>query len=187
MAAHFGDDLISFLVREGVAGLLVVLAVLLGDLVEGRLGEVDVALVDELAHMAEQEGEDEDTDMGTVHVRIRHDDDLTVAELIDVKFLANAAADGLDDGEEGGVAVDLVQAGLLHVQHLTAQRQDGLEAGVSARLGGAACGVSLHQVQLGELGVALVAVRQLAGQGGALRQGGAAAGLSGLSGGLTGS
>ena len=58
----------------------------------------------------------------------------------------------------------LVEARLLHVQDLAAQGQDGLERAVAALLGRAAGGVALDQVQLALLGVALLALRELAGQ-----------------------
>ena len=45
--------------------------------------------------------------MGAVHIGIRHDDDLVVAELVDVEILAQSRAEGNDDGLELGVAVDV--------------------------------------------------------------------------------
>ena len=75
-------------------------------------------------------------------------------------------------GLELVVAVYLVGPGLLHVQHLAPQGEDGLEAGVPALGGGAAGGVALDDIDLGELRVVLVAVPQL------VRHGGAAQGAS---------
>ena len=60
---------------------------------------------------------------------------------------------------------DLVEARLLDVEHLAAQRQDGLEAPVAALLGRAAGRVALDEVELAPGRVALLAVGQLAGQG----------------------
>ena len=44
-------------------------------------GEVDVPLLDQSAHAAEEEGEDQGGNVATVHVGIGHDDYLMVAEL----------------------------------------------------------------------------------------------------------
>ena len=61
-------------------------------------------------------------------------------------------------------AQHLVEARLLDVEDLAAQRQDRLELAVAAHLGGAAGAVALDQEELGELGVPLGAVGELAGE-----------------------
>ena len=76
----------------------------------------------------------------------------------------------------------LVQAGLLHVQDLAPQRQDGLELPVPALLRGAAGGVALHQEELAQLRVPLLAVGQLARQPGAVEGALAAGEVPGLAG-----
>ena len=104
--------------------------------------------------------------MGAVHVGVRHDDDLVVAQLVEVGvFLADASAHGRDEGLHFLVGQHLVEAGALGVQDLAAQGQDGLVARVAALLGGAACGVTFHDEQFGFRGVLALAVGQLAGQG----------------------
>ena len=79
----------------------------------------------------------------------------------------------------------LSRLGLLGVDELAAQRQDGLEAAVAALLGGAAGGVALDDVELGERGIALGAVGELAGQAAAGERA-LADGLAGLARGLAG-
>ena len=54
--------------------------------------------------------------------------------------------------------------GLLHVEDLTAERQDGLEVSVASLLGRAAGGVSLDEEQLADSSVLRRAVGQLSGQ-----------------------
>ena len=103
--------------------------------------------------------------MGAVHIGIGHDDDLVIAQLVLVKLLADARAQRDDDRLELVVAIDLVYPCLLHVQHLAPQGEDGLEPAVAPLGGGAACGVALHDVQLGQLRVVLVAVTELVGHG----------------------
>ena len=80
----------------------------------------------------------------------------------------------------------LVEARLLHVQDLAAQGQDGLERAVAALLGRAAGGVALDQVQLALLGVALLALGELAGQARAVERALAAGEVARLARGLAG-
>ena len=90
-----------------------------------------------------------------------------VAQLRDVE----AVADPLDPGPEGDdqrpdvlAGDDLVEARLLDVEELAAERQDRLEAAVAALLGRATGRVALDDVQLAARGIALLAVGELARQ-----------------------
>ena len=66
--------------------------------------------------------------MRAVDIGIGHDDDLVIAELQRVEVLADARAERRDDGLELVVAVDLVGARLLDIQHLAPQGEDRLKA-----------------------------------------------------------
>src|SRR3990172_5354983 len=107
---------------------------------QGRLGDVEVAALDQLTHVAEEEGEVEGADVGAVHVGVGHDDDAVVAELGGVELLAEAGAEGGDHRLDRLVGEHLVGAGLLDVEDLAEQGQDRLEAAVAALLGGGAGG-----------------------------------------------
>ena len=168
-AAHFGNDLLFFLLGVGVA-LVSELCALAVDFIERRLCEEHVTVLDQLLHVTEEEGEQQDADVRAVDVGVRHNDNLAVAQLGGVEFLTDAAAQRLNDRNEREVGIHLVQSRFFHVEHLTAQRQDRLEARVSALLCRASCRVSLHQIELGELGVFLLTVGKLARQRGALEQ-----------------
>ena len=62
-------------------------------LIERRLGDIEVAALDQLRHLAEEEGQQQRADMGAVDVGVGHDDDLVVAQLVDVELvLADAGA-----------------------------------------------------------------------------------------------
>ena len=89
-------------------------------------------------------------------------------------------------GRTFSLASDLVQPRLLDVQDLAAQRQDRLEAAVAALLGGAAGRVALDDVQLAALGVAFLAVGQLARQRQAVERALADDEVARLAGGLAG-
>ena len=124
-------------------------------------------MLDHLGHVPVEERQQQRPDVGAVDVGVGHDDDPVVAQLRDVE----AVADALDPGAEGDdqrpdvlAREDLVEARLLDVQDLAAQRQDRLEAPVAALLGGATGRVALDDVELAPRRVALLAVGELARQ-----------------------
>ena len=92
----------------------------LADLIERRLRDVDVPVVDERLHVAVEEREEQRADVRAVHVCIGHDDDLTVAALRKVKLLADARAKRRDHRADLGIGKDLVEACLLHIEDLAA-------------------------------------------------------------------
>ncbi len=103
--------------------------------VERRLGDVEIALLDQLGHLAVEEGQEERADMAAVDVGVGHDDDLVVARLVDLEVLApDAGAEGRDQRADFRRGQHLVEAGAFHVQDLAAQRQDGLVGAVAALL-----------------------------------------------------
>ena len=83
----FVEDVVLFLFVVGVEELLSPL-----DLVQRRHGDVHVAALQELPHVAEEECQEKGPDVRAVHVGIRHDDDLPVAELGDVELGAHPRA-----------------------------------------------------------------------------------------------
>ena len=105
------------------------------DQVQGRLGDEHVAVLDQRPHIPVEEREQQGPDVGTVHIRIGHDDDLVVPGLGDVEFVTDAASEGRDHGPDFLAVQHLVQTGFFHVQDLAPQRQDGLEVPVTALLG----------------------------------------------------
>ncbi len=146
-----------------------VLEVLLGlaavDFVERRLGDVEVAAVDQLRHLAIEERQQQRADMGAVDVGVRHDDDLVVAQLVGRELLvADAGAQRGDQRADLLAAQHLVETRPFDVEDLAAQRQHGLEFAVAALLGGAAGRVALDDEQFGLRRIALLAVGELAGQ-----------------------
>ena len=147
-------------------GLLLDVALLaaLLDLVERRLGDVDVAGVDQLVHLAEQQRQDERADVRAVDVGVGHEDHLVVAGPLDVELVAHAGADRGDQRLDLVVLQHLVDARLLDVEDLAAQRQDRLRVAVAALLGRAAGGVALDDEDLGQRRVLDRAVGELARQ-----------------------
>ena len=82
------------LAREFLVVLDVLLALALLDAIERRLRDEDVAALDQLLHVAEEERQQQRADVRAVHVRVGHDDDLAVAQLGEIEIvLADAGAD----------------------------------------------------------------------------------------------
>ena len=57
-------------------------------LVERRLGDIDVAALDELGHLAVEERQQQRADVRAVDVGVRHDDDAVIAEVREVELVA---------------------------------------------------------------------------------------------------
>ena len=157
-------DLQQFAVHL-LAGLDIADGLFLRDFVEGRLGDVDAALLHQLPQVAEDEGEEQRANVAAVDVGIGHQDQLAVAALADVLELCPGGnADRLEDVDDLFVVQDLDELGLFDVEDFAPQRQDGLRVGVAARVGRAAGRIAFHQVKLGQREFAAAAVAELFGQ-----------------------
>src|SRR6201999_3123994 len=51
------------------------------DAIERRLGNVYMPPANQIDHVAEEEGQEQSADVGTVHIGVGHEDDLAVAQL----------------------------------------------------------------------------------------------------------
>jgi hypothetical protein len=82
-----------------------------------------VAALDEHRHLAVEERQQQRPDVRAVDVRVGHDDDAVVPELLDVEvFDADAAAERRDERADLVGAQHLVEAGLLDVEDLALER-----------------------------------------------------------------
>ena len=171
--------------NQPVLQLALVLDVVLGLAALGaeqrRLRDVDVAALDQLGQLAVEERQQQRADVGSVHVRVGHDDDAVVAQLLDVEVLgADAAPERRDHRPDLVAAQHLVEARPLDVEDLPLERQDRLELPVAPLLGRAAGRLALDDVQLAQRRVALLAVGQLARQAAVLEGALAAHQVAGL-------
>ncbi len=91
------------------------------DAIQRRLGDVQVAGLDEGRHIAEEEGQQQGADVSAVHVGVAHDDDAVVAQPLQVKIVADAGAQRGDQRLDLVVVEDLVQPGALGVEDLATQ------------------------------------------------------------------
>ena len=133
------------------------------DLVEWRLRDVDVAALDELRHLPVEEREQERADVRAVNVRVGHDDDAVVAQLVDVERVAvvlvvcgsaEPRPERRDERDDLLRAQHLLDARALDVQDLAAEREDRLELPVAALLRRTAGGIALDKIDLAERGIA---------------------------------
>ena len=124
-----------------------------------------MAVLDQRAHEAEEECQQQGADMAAVHIGIGHQDNFAVTQLCEVKIITEARAERGNHRSQLVVAVNTVETRFFDVQHLAPQRQDRLMTAVTAFLGGAACGITLDDVDFGVGRVLFNAVRQLARQG----------------------
>ena len=104
--------------------------------------------------------------MGAVYIRIRHDDDLVIAKLADIKIVAisfrKTASERIDHGLDLCIGQDLIDAGFLYVQDLSTDGKDGLIHTVPGGLGRASGGISLYDEDLTQLRLPAFAIGQLA-------------------------
>ncbi len=110
-ACHFKGCFFEASFNEEVLKGCFVLDILRGlaarHLIERRLRDVDMTALDEFRHLAEEEGQQQRTNMRTVDVSIRHDDNLVVAQLIRVEAVSFIFADG--SAERCNQGADLIR------------------------------------------------------------------------------
>ncbi len=89
--------------------------------VQRRLSNVQVPASNQVRHVAVKERQQQRTDMRPVNVRVGHDDNLVVAQLVQAKILtANPRPQRLNQGADFLVLQHAVKAYLFHVQDLPA-------------------------------------------------------------------
>src|SRR2546429_552782 len=116
------------------------------DLIKRRLCDVNLAGAHQFSHLPKKESEQQGANMRTIDVRVRHDDDPTVAQLRDVEAafvfavailfrFADARADRSDHRLNLIVLEKLILARFLDVDKLAANWQDRLITPIASLLG----------------------------------------------------
>jgi hypothetical protein len=85
-----------------------------------------VRRLDERAHVAEEQGEQQGADVSAVDIGVAHDDDLAVAGRLEIEGPPRPGADDLDDRRALGVLQHVGDRGLLDVEDLASDRQQRL-------------------------------------------------------------
>src|SRR6476661_1419439 len=176
------DDPIALLFGLRVARLLAG-----ADPVQRRLRDVEVAVLDHLGHVPVEEGEEERPDVSPIHIRVGHDDDPVISQLRGVEALPDPGSERDDQRSHVLAREDLVEARLLDVEQLAAQRQHRLEPPIPPLLGRTARRVPFDDVQLAPSRVTLLAVGELSRQREAIERSLADHEIASLAGRLAGS
>ena len=113
-------------------------------LIQRRLCDEDLPLTHEFAHLTEEKGEQQRADVRAIDIGVSHDDDAAVAEFRDVEVFADAALQRLNENANFFEAEHLVEARLLDVEELSAQRKDRLQDVIASALGASACRVTFN-------------------------------------------
>ena len=125
-------------------------------------GDEHVASLEELGHRPVEEREHERADVRAVHVGVGHHDHAAVPQVGDVELVAETGSDRGDHRLDLGVREHLVDAVLLGVDDLPAQRQDRLRHAVARLFRRAAGRVALDDEELRQVGILDRAVGELA-------------------------
>ena len=121
-----------------------------GDFVKRWLRDVEMSVLDQLRHLAVEEGEQQSPDVCAVHIRVRHDNDLMVAQLGYVEFVtANARPERHHEVANFLTAEHPVKAGAFDVQDFTFQRQDRLRPPIATGLSRTTGAVTLNEEDFG--------------------------------------
>ena len=153
--------------------LLVVPAVLavvtLRALIERRASDIEVALLNHLFHMTEEQGHNQSSNMRTIDIGIGHDNHFVVADLGEVeRFRVLFGSEGDTERREDVPYLFGLEHLMLHrflnVEDLTAKRQDSLVYTVTSGLGSTACRVSLDEEELALSCIFRYAISQFTGQ-----------------------
>ena len=91
----------------------------LGDLIEGRLGNINVAAFNQLPHLAEKEGQQQGTDVRAIHIPVGHNDNLVISQGINmVFFVTDTRSQSRNHGSDLVTGYHLVESGLFNIQDL---------------------------------------------------------------------
>ena len=64
------------------------------DFIKRRLGDIEIAALNNFRHLAVEKGQEQCADMRAINIGIGHDDDFVIAQLFDIEiFAANARAE----------------------------------------------------------------------------------------------
>ena len=81
-----------------------------------------MTLLDEFRHKTVQECQHQGSNMRSVDVGIRHDNDLVITKLRNIEILMNAGSECRDHCLDFSISVNSVKTGLLNIQDLAAKR-----------------------------------------------------------------
>ena len=116
------------------------------DLVQGWLSNINVAALYQLWHLTIEKGQQQSTNVSAIHIRVSHDDDAVIAQLINIEVVcrrltrlstgfANTSTQSRDQRQDFVTGQQFFVTCFFNVQDFAAKRQNGLEFPVTSLLG----------------------------------------------------
>jgi len=96
-----------------------VVLLVFGDFVQRRLRDEHVSVFYQRAHIAEEEGQKQNSDVAAVHVRVGHTYDALVSQFAFVEFVAYAAAESRNHGFYFLVFQNASETRLFHIENFS--------------------------------------------------------------------
>ena len=132
--------------------------------IERRPREKEMPGLHDFGHFLKEECHQQGRNMRAIDIRVSHDDDAFIAQIVGVAVLARATAKRELKISDFVVGADFVCGGRRHVQDFTPDRQNRLSLAVTRLLCAAASAVAFDDEQFGAGRVIRCAIGQLAGQ-----------------------
>ena len=118
--------------------------------IEWGSSDVQVAVLDNLRHIAEEERHNQRVDVRTIDIGIGHDDNLVITQFVDIGSFA--VIFGSDSHAKSCIDIanfitfqSFVVHCFFYVQNLTAQRKNSLEHTVTSLFGSTTCRITLDK------------------------------------------
>jgi len=118
--------------------------------IERGSSDVQITVLNDLRHIAEEERHNQCVDVRTIDIGIGHDDNLVVTQFFNIGLFTVIL--GSDSDTQCGIDVTdfvtfqrFVIHRFLNIQNLTAKRKDCLEHTVTSLLGGTTCRITLDE------------------------------------------
>ncbi len=107
-----------------------------GQLVQWGLRNINMAALDKLPHLPEEEGKKKRSNVRPIHISVRHDDDAVITQLVWIEFVfAYSTSQCGHNGANFSRAKHLVKARFLNIQNFAFERKYRLKLSVSPLLG----------------------------------------------------
>src|SRR6202035_4340056 len=103
----------------------------------------------QLRHLAIKECQEKCPDVGTVHVRIGHDDDPAVPQFFEIEgafavSISDSGADSRDHRLDFEILQHLVESGFLDIDEFPSDRKNRLKSAVAPLLSGSSGGIAFY-------------------------------------------
>ena len=147
------QKLVQLLLGVGVHHLVRLTAAHHLHAMQRRNRSVHATRFNQRTHVTVEQGQQQGTNVGAVHVRIGHHNDLAVASRVQVKGTTRARTDHLNQRRALSIREHISHRSTLSVQDLTANRQQSLIRGRTRQTRRAQRRVTLHNEQLRMLNI----------------------------------